>query len=73
MCYKLFPKAAFGYFNAGGFESEVLFIARLLKEGYRIAEVPVSYHPREGDVGKKMKYRHGLKTIIRLFIFRITG
>ena len=73
MGYKLFPKAAFGYFNSGGFESEVIFIARLLKEGYRIVEVPVSYNPREVDAGKKMKYRHGFKTIIRLLIFWITG
>lgn len=73
MCYKLFPKAAFGYFDAGGFEAEVLFMARLLREGYRIVEVPVSYSPRKGDAGKKMKYRHGVKTMMRLLIFRIAG
>lgn len=73
MGYKLFPRAAFDYFNPGGFESEVLFIAQLLKESYRIAEVPVLYHPRKGGVGKKMKYRHGFYTIMRLLIFRVTG
>ena len=73
MGYKLFPKATFGYFTTGGFESEVLFMTRLLKEGYRIIEVPVSYNPRSNKAGKKMKYRHGIKTIIRVLIFRITG
>ena len=73
MGYKLFPKTTFDYFTTGGFESEVLFMARLLKEGYRIIEVPVSYNPRTSKAGKKMKYRDGIKTILRVLVFRITG
>lgn len=73
MCYKLFPKFAFGYFRAGGFEAEVLFLARLLQDGYRIVEVPVSYNPRGKKEGKKIRYRHGIKIIFKILTFWITG
>ncbi|MBI2120778.1 MAG: glycosyltransferase [Parcubacteria group bacterium] len=73
MCYKLFPKSAFGYFDAGGFEAELLFILRLLQNGYRIVEVPVSYTPRETSDGKKIRYRDGMKIIGRILWFRISG
>jgi len=72
MCYKLFPKLAFGYFKAGGFEAEVLFLARLLQDGYRIVEVPVSYNPRSKKEGKKIRYRHGIKIIFKILTFWIT-
>jgi len=73
MCYKLFPKAVFGYFGEGGFEAEMIFIARLLKDGYRIVEVPVSYDPRDKSAGKKIRYRHGIKIILRILKFWLTG
>lgn len=73
MCYKLFPKAAFGYFNAGGFEAEHLFVVRLLEAGYHIIEVPVSYTPRDQKSGKKIKYRHGIKIIIRILKYKLIG
>lgn len=73
MCYKLFPKAAFGYFNTGGFEAEHLFVVRLLEAGYTIVEVPVSYHPRDQKGGKKIKYRDGIKIIMRILRHKLTG
>lgn len=73
MCYKLFSKATFGYFGTGGFEAELLFILRLLKNGYRIVEVPVSYIPRGTDAGKKIRYRDGIKILLRIIAFRVVG
>jgi glycosyltransferase involved in cell wall biosynthesis len=73
MCYKLFPRPAFGYFTNGGFEAESLFVARLLKNGYDITEVPVSYFPRSTQEGKKIRYRDGVKIVIRILWFRVTG
>lgn len=73
MCYKLFPKSTFGYFGTGGFEAELIFILRLLKNGYSIIEVPVSYIPRGANEGKKIRYRDGINIIIRIVWFRITG
>lgn len=71
MCYKLFPRETFEYFNAGRFEAEMLFIARLLQNGYKIVEVPVTYNPRQE--GKKIQYSDGIMIILRLIRFRITG
>jgi len=73
MCYKLFPRAAFSYFNAGGFDAEMLFLITLLKEGYTILEVPVSYDPRDKEEGKKINYWHGIKIIHKIIAFRIKG
>lgn len=63
-CYKLFPAVAAGDFVAGRFESELLFTAALARRGYRITEVPISYHPRDIAAGKKIRYRDGIWAII---------
>ena len=66
MGYKLFPRATFGYFTVGRFEAEMIFVTRLLKEGYKVVEVPVSYNPRGDDAGKKIRYRDGVKIILKI-------
>jgi dolichol-phosphate mannosyltransferase len=71
MGYKLFPRRAFSYFQAGGFEAEMLFLITMLENGYRVIEVPVSYNPRSAKSGKKIKYRHGIKIILKIITFRI--
>lgn len=73
MGYKLFPRATYPYFVAGRFEAEMIFITKLLKEGYKIIEVPVSYNPRKDDDGKKIRYRDGFKIILRILRFWVTG
>jgi len=73
MCYKLFPRPSFGYFGECGFEAELLFMAKLLKNGYEVKEVPVSYIPRGTEDGKKIRYRDGIKIILRILKFRVTG
>lgn len=62
-CYKLFPKEASPYFESGGFESELSFSAKLIKNGFNIIETPISYNPRTVTEGKKIKYRDGIKGI----------
>ena len=59
-CYKLFPKSATTLFSPGRFESELLFSARLIKNGYQIFEVPIAHRPRSVLEGKKIRYRDGL-------------
>ncbi len=65
-CYKLFPRAAADAFVAGRFDSELLFTAALARRGYRFAEVPISYHPRDAAEGKKIRYRDGFIAISRI-------
>jgi len=71
-CYKLFP----GDFvrkvriksKGFGFEPEVT--AKLLREGLKIVEVPITYKGRTFEEGKKISWKHGLRTILAILRFR---
>jgi dolichol-phosphate mannosyltransferase len=66
-CYKLFPKKAIPHFRGGGFDSELSFSAQLIKNGFEIVEVPISYNqPRTKAEGKKIRYRDGIFGIFLL-------
>ena len=65
-CYKLFPKSAAKYFSPGKFDSELSFSARLIKNGYKITEVPISHKPRTIKEGKHIRYRDGIEGILVL-------
>jgi glycosyltransferase involved in cell wall biosynthesis len=57
-CYKVFKRdvVANMTIRARGFEFEPEFTAKVLKQGIRIYEVPISYNGREWDEGKKIKW-----------------
>lgn len=74
-CYKLFPVNALDgtVLHARGFEFEPEITAKLLKKGYKIAEVPISTNPRGYDEGKKLNtVRDGTKALWTLFKYRFT-
>lgn len=53
---------------ANSFEIEVEILAKVLKKGYYIQEVPVSYMPRKTQEGKKIRLKHAfsmLKTMLK--------
>jgi glycosyltransferase involved in cell wall biosynthesis len=53
-----------------GFDFEPEITAKLLKAGYQIHEVPISYNPRTSYEGKKIGYRDGLEAIWTLLVCR---
>jgi glycosyltransferase involved in cell wall biosynthesis len=57
-CYKVFRREVVDgmQIHARGFEFEPEFTAKVLKQGIRIYEVPISYNGREWDEGKKIKW-----------------
>ena len=57
-CYKCFRhEVVMGMtINARGFDFEPEFTAKVLRQGIRIVEVPISYYGREYDEGKKIKW-----------------
>ena len=57
-CYKCFRREIVQsmQINARGFEFEPEFTAKVLRQGIRIVEVPISYYGREYDEGKKIKW-----------------
>jgi glycosyltransferase involved in cell wall biosynthesis len=50
-----------------GFDIEPEITAKVLKAGYRIVEVPISYAPRSSEEGKKLSWRDGLDALYTLF------
>lgn len=57
-CYKVFRAEVVKdmVIRARGFEFEPEFTAKVLKQGIRIYEVPISYNGREWNEGKKIKW-----------------
>jgi glycosyltransferase involved in cell wall biosynthesis len=57
-CYKVFRREVVQNMTlrARGFEFEPEFTCKVLKQGIRIYEVPISYNGREWDEGKKIKW-----------------
>jgi glycosyltransferase involved in cell wall biosynthesis len=71
--YKIFPTKLIKSLklkeNCFGFEAEVT--SKILKEGIRIYEVPISYLGREFEEGKKITWKDGIKAVWFLFKYKI--
>ncbi len=72
-CYKMFTREVLSKLNltAERFDFEPEITAKILKLGYRIHEVPISFHPRDWKQGKKINWRDGVKALYCLAKFRI--
>jgi glycosyltransferase involved in cell wall biosynthesis len=64
-CLKLMPLDLFRMLelNETGFGLDTEITARILKTGIRPFEVPVSYHSRSYEDGKKITWRHGVECL----------
>ncbi|PWH15422.1 MAG: glycosyl transferase [Ardenticatenia bacterium] len=71
-CYKCFCADVVRNISlrARGFEFEPEITAKVLKRGYRIYEVPISYTGREFHEGKKISWRDGFKALWTLIKYR---
>ena len=50
--------------DGSGFDLDFELPCKLLKRGYDIAEVPIAYHPRTVEEGKKLKaFRDGFQAL----------
>lgn len=58
--------------NSNGFEIEMEITARLLKNGKQIGEIPISYHPRTKEEGKKIRPKDGLRGLLALLKIRFS-
>ncbi|MDB5105168.1 MAG: glycosyl transferase family 2 [Fibrobacteres bacterium] len=74
-CYKVFTKSALEGIlireNRFGFEPEI--VAKVARKRLRIYEVPISYHGRTYEEGKKIRMRDGFRAlwvIIKYGLFR---
>ncbi len=73
-CYKLFDAQVLDGLTivSNRFDFEPEITAKVLRRGYRIYEVPISYAGREFDEGKKITWRDGVSALGALIKFRFT-
>ena len=71
-CYKLFDRTVLDgiTLRAMRFEFEPEVTAKVLRQGIRIYEVPISYTGREFDEGKKITWRDGFVALWTLVKYR---
>lgn len=64
-CYKMFTRRVLDKITIESkrFEFCPELTGKAVKAGYKIKEVPVSYHPRSAKEGKKIKIRDGLEAL----------
>ena len=67
-CYKLFRREVLPKLKlrASRFEIEPELTAQVLKSGYRIVELPISYNPRTHAEGKKIAWVDGFIAVYTL-------
>jgi glycosyltransferase involved in cell wall biosynthesis len=72
--YKVFKRRIFEGLNirAKGFDFEPEFTAKLLKQGIKILEVPISFNPRSYSEGKKIKLLDAIEAIWTLLKYRFS-
>ena len=63
--YKLYPKELFNNIKikTNGFETDHEITVNLLKQKYKILEVPIKYYPRSHFEGKKINFFDALKAL----------
>jgi glycosyltransferase involved in cell wall biosynthesis len=73
-CYKLFDRRVLAgiTIRSKRFDFEPEITAKVLRRGYRIYEVPISYAGREISEGKKISWRDGVGAIVALVRYRFT-
>ncbi len=73
-CYKVFRRDLIQdmVICSQGFEFESEFTAKILKQGHRIYEVPISYNGREWSEGKKVRWVDALHQLWTLIKYRFT-
>src|SRR4051794_38854789 len=71
-CYKLFDRRVLDgvTIRSNRFDFEPEITAKVLRQGVRIYEVPISYTGREFDEGKKITWRDGFAALYALVKFR---
>ena len=73
-CYKVFDSRVLEGLTviSNRFDFEPEITAKVLRRGYRIYEVPISYAGREPEEGKKITWRDGFGALKALVKFRFT-
>jgi len=71
-CYQVFRAEAVKdlEIKSNDFNFTVELAVKLLKKGYIITEIPISYTPRSKEEGKKVRWKDGFTSLYTLFKYR---
>ncbi len=71
-CYKVFKGDIIRglKLRSNRFEFEPEVTAKILKKGYKLYEMPISYHGRGFEEGKKITWRDGITALLTLVRYR---
>lgn len=71
-CYKVFTKNVLTKLNLSenDFGFEVEFTAQVLRGGFKVRELSISYAPRKFNEGKKISWVDGIKAVWLLFKYK---
>jgi glycosyltransferase involved in cell wall biosynthesis len=71
--YKLMPLDLWRRLDirSNGFDLEPEVTGKLLRLGYRIYEVPISYAARSREEGKELTWRDGVRALLTLMLIRL--
>lgn len=72
-CYKLLPTPLFRdlKLHSNGFELEAEITAKCLRQRTPIIEIPISYHPRSIEEGKKINWKDAVKGAVMMVKVRL--
>src|SRR3989339_314253 len=71
-CYKLFRYDVIKSFTikSNKFDLEPEISAKIMKQKYKLLELPISYQGRSYEEGKKINWKDGVQAIWTLFLYR---
>lgn len=74
-CYKMIRRQLLEAIplRSNGFEIDAELTAKLLRLGYAVQEVPITYFPRTRDQGKKIRWRDGVAWLGQIIKHRFTS
>ena len=74
-CYKVFKAEYVKNINikSNRFDFEPEITAKILKQGAKLKEIPISYNARTFEEGKKISWKDGFAAIFALIKFRFTN
>ena len=74
-CYKAARTGLWRSLNLRGERFELCpeMTAKLCRRGVRIVEIPISYHPRGAEAGKKIGWRDAVQTVWALIQWRLAS
>lgn len=72
-CYKCFHRSVLEgiEIDCDDFSWEPEVTMKILMRDFPIIEVPISYHPRKNDEGKKINWKHGVKALGTIVKYRL--